>query len=450
MNSTVQMDKHDKNEEIARIRSERGDHEQALELLRANLAWSKGNLGTIHPVTLSDQENLAFSLNELGQYHEAAALDQDTLHIRKKEKVGEHADILETQHNLALNLFKLGRYQKAANLDRETLKARETALGQKNLDTLLSRHNLAASLHELGQYVEAAYLNRRVLEARKGICSATDPDLISSRHNLASNLNGLERYQEAAKLLEENLSVLRGNGNKGNPQLLISEKLFERNDRAWRRQCEARAARKIKDPPRSGNEIELKGSPESPKPNKTRSNKVHIDENRLSLPRQPLDQGLPAKDSLRKGSSPQQPVRSKSDAMAKAIPTPPNVSPNIDTQKVTSNIGKVKQESAKYPTLAPHHAVESPRPRSKSEQELRKSSRMGGDVSAPSDLSNQSALNRPTNGANQQFEERRERRPTEDPAANRKINNMPRFFDARISDHDPNLSVPTMCLCLIN
>ena len=434
----VGIEEHDKRGEIARKHTERGNHEKALPLLRTNLAWSKSNLGSAHPVTLADQEELAFELNELGLYEEAAALDKDTLRIRKKENVGEHTELLETQHNLAFNFFKLGLHHSAANLDRETLQAREVALGQKHEDTLSSRHNLAASLHELRQYEEAAQLNRRVLEARKSICTETEPDLISSRHNLASNLYDLGRYKQAASLLEENIGVLRGERNRTNPQLLISEKLSECNNRAWSRQKEANAAQKSNGPPSSSNEREARMA-ERPRPDQIHSNMVKAVERKVSLPGKSVDNNVPTKENFSKGSFPRQQVRLNSDSTAKRAPTPRGG--DADAQKVMSDHGKVKQEPAsnsKYPTLSPQHAVERPRPRSKSEQDLGKS-RGQGDLDVPSDLPTRAASTGPANNTNHKSEEQYRRKSTEGPTAGRKTTTASRFFDAHSGDQDQYL-----------
>lgn len=224
--------RHERKDEIARRHSQRGEFEQASDLFRENLAWSKNARGPKDPVTLEDQELLSFSLHELGLYEQAEALDRQTLQVRREDQGLRHADTLETQHNLAYNLFKLGRYTEAADLDRKTLKAREKASGREDQTSLSSRHNLALSLQELKAYREAADLNREILKIRERDCKKDDDDLIASRHNLATNLHGLAQYDKAADLLQQNLKVLRKTRTTNDPQLVRNEQSLTINLKA--------------------------------------------------------------------------------------------------------------------------------------------------------------------------------------------------------------------------
>ena len=197
---------------------DKGDHQQAVVLLRENLSLSTRVLGVDHFITLNDQDSLSDCLNELGKFEEAAALDRSTLRVRESLNARDY-DTLATQHSLANNLSHLGQYDEAIELNRKTLAVREVVLGKTEIGTLETRHNLASNLHRRGQYQEASALNREVLRIREKALAADNYDLIACRHNLATNLHALGDSENALTLTDQNLLHLGNSRPKSDMQL---------------------------------------------------------------------------------------------------------------------------------------------------------------------------------------------------------------------------------------
>lgn len=196
--------------DLAVLLLERGDHAEALRILRhvvvVNTRIRPG--GAEDPETLTAQSNLADAMKMAGDYLGAHALADRVWRIRERSPgLGlDHQDTLTSANNAAQLLQLLGDFRGAQKIQEDVL-LRRRALAPDHDDTVTALANLATSVYALGHWEEAAAMEREVLAARTGRFGRTHPATLTAANNLAGSLRELGQVAEARQLLEQ---VLRG------------------------------------------------------------------------------------------------------------------------------------------------------------------------------------------------------------------------------------------------
>ncbi|MEV7052352.1 FxSxx-COOH system tetratricopeptide repeat protein [Streptomyces anulatus] len=185
---------------LANALHELGEHRQAADLHHQNVADRERVLGPDHPDTLSSRNTLAVALNSLREHRLAADLHRENLASHERVLGPDHPDTLSSRNNLAVALEGLGEHRQAADLHREALLDAERVLGPYHRDTLIIRSNVATALNHLGEHRQAADLHRENLADRERILGFDHPDTLGSRNNLAVALDLLGEHQQAADL----------------------------------------------------------------------------------------------------------------------------------------------------------------------------------------------------------------------------------------------------------
>jgi tetratricopeptide (TPR) repeat protein len=91
----------------------KGDHAQAIQMLRDSIAMSRLALGAEHPSVASGASNLAYWLTSAHEYDEAAQLLDEALAIRRKALGNDHPQVASTL-TVQANLFVARRQYKEA------------------------------------------------------------------------------------------------------------------------------------------------------------------------------------------------------------------------------------------------------------------------------------------------------------------------------------------------
>ncbi|MGX1899665.1 tetratricopeptide repeat protein, partial [Streptomyces anulatus] len=192
--------------DLAEILTAAGASYEEVSLRRRVLDAENDHFGPDDMDTQASRNNFANALHELGEHRQAADLHRENLADRERILGPDHRETLGSRHNLANALHELGEHRQAADLHRENLANRERILGPDHPDTLSSRNNLAVALNSLREHRLAADLHRENLASHERVLGPDHPDTLSSRNNLAVALEGLGEHRQAADLHRENLA----------------------------------------------------------------------------------------------------------------------------------------------------------------------------------------------------------------------------------------------------
>jgi len=161
--------------------------------------------------------SLATNLMNQGRFNDAIDVMRSNLAYQQSIEEPDHDEILRTKSNLAVAHLQIGRLAEAAPLLVETLAGKRAALGDRHPSTLTSINNLAGLYVSLNQSADAEPLYREAYTGRLEVLGETDPHTLSTMGALAWALTDLERYDEAESLLVDALVIMDQRLEAGHP-----------------------------------------------------------------------------------------------------------------------------------------------------------------------------------------------------------------------------------------
>ena len=183
-----------------------GRLEQAIDLLKQNLADRERVLGADHPDTLASRGNLAAAYESAGRLEQAIDLYEQNLIDSARVLGPDHPDTLTSRGNLALTYQDAGRLEQAIELHERNLAEALRILGPDRPYTLTSRGNLAGAYRSAGRLEQAIDLFEQNLADRARVLGPDHPDTLTSRGNLAGAYLSAGRLEQAIPLFEQNLA----------------------------------------------------------------------------------------------------------------------------------------------------------------------------------------------------------------------------------------------------
>ena len=183
-----------------------GRLEQAIDLLKQNLADRERVLGADHPDTLASRGNLAAAYESAGRLEQAIDLYEQNLIDSARVLGPDHPDTLTSRGNLALTYQDAGRLEQAIELHERNLAEALRILGPDRPYTLTSRGNLAGAYRSAGRLEQAIDLFEQNLIDSARVLGPDHPDTLTSRGNLAGAYLSAGRLEQAIPLFEQNLA----------------------------------------------------------------------------------------------------------------------------------------------------------------------------------------------------------------------------------------------------
>jgi tetratricopeptide (TPR) repeat protein len=178
-------------------------------------------LGPDHPDTLTSANNVAQLLQLLGDFRGARKIQEEVL-LRRRALAPDHDDTVTALANLATSIYALGHWEEAAAMEREVLAARTARFGRTHPSTLTAANNLAGSLRELGQFAEARQLLEQVLRGRLKVSGASHPETLTAMTNLADLLQEQGELDAAVRLAKRALKTREQALPPEHPDTLVS------------------------------------------------------------------------------------------------------------------------------------------------------------------------------------------------------------------------------------
>lgn len=148
-------------------------YEEAIELLKIELAWHRQNHNNTDSGTLASIEALAIALREIGELEEAETLFRELLRARQLALEPSDFEIGRVLGILTKTLEEAGKLEQALHYGRQALDHCLTHVGQDAVWTNRERLDLAQVLHKLDRNREALTL---LMELQGSMARLNDPD----------------------------------------------------------------------------------------------------------------------------------------------------------------------------------------------------------------------------------------------------------------------------------
>jgi serine/threonine-protein kinase len=145
----------------------RNDTVQSEALTRAALAATRASLGKDHPRTAWVMSDLAVLVSQRGNHEEAMQLARDGLEIHRRAFGTEHPELADIEGRLAVIYMRAGRLADAERTQREALQIAERTLGPNHTSYASALNTLGEVLFERGQFDEAVAARRRGIDVRR-------------------------------------------------------------------------------------------------------------------------------------------------------------------------------------------------------------------------------------------------------------------------------------------
>lgn len=191
-----------------------GRYNDAIHLLRRNLAINERTSANAHPDTLrmrtdfalAARTNLAMAYQAAGRSREAIPLLEEIRAYCERALGNADSRISAVRNNLANAYQETGRHDDAIALHQETVTDRENTLGSTHPQTLTTWNNLANSYVAAGRVDDAIALHERNLPNLERVLGPAHPSTLGSRNSLARTYLNSGRIREAIPLFERALA----------------------------------------------------------------------------------------------------------------------------------------------------------------------------------------------------------------------------------------------------
>lgn len=188
----------------AKLRSQRGDYQAALDRLDALAPRLDARLPDL--LRRLHRER-AFQLQQLGRQDEARSALLAVWESDRAQRGDRHPDTLASAHALGVLDRHRGELALAAERLREAVKGRAEVLGEAHPETLFSLSELATVLQEQKDYAAAEPLFRQVLDGRERLYGEAHQLTRNAMSNLGLLYSLSGRLDEAATLYERTLAI---------------------------------------------------------------------------------------------------------------------------------------------------------------------------------------------------------------------------------------------------
>ena len=182
---------------------ERGDYEEAKNLLLSASFADVKNFGVDHRNTVTKFANLALVLEKLGDYQRAKIFLEEAVRVAEKCYGSDYPETAIWYSNLASIHEHLGDYVGAKALLEKAVIADEATFGADHPATARRYSNLAIVLKDLGDFQGAKALLEKAVHSYEKYFDADNPAIGVVYSNLASVLQTIGDYQGAKILFEK-------------------------------------------------------------------------------------------------------------------------------------------------------------------------------------------------------------------------------------------------------
>ena len=204
---------------LAVMLEQRAEYDGALTLSWESLVSHRRFLGNEHPEVAQSLNELAVVLFRKGDYGAAGLLYREALSVRRRLLGDEHSMVADVLNNLAVLLESQGDYRRAESLYFKALAIRRAIYGHEHYSVAEALSNLGLIFHLKGDYPQAELLYRQALDTRRKLLGDEHPDVAVSLNNLAGLMQAKGDYGAAEDLFREALNIWQSVFPNGHPMV---------------------------------------------------------------------------------------------------------------------------------------------------------------------------------------------------------------------------------------
>ncbi len=171
--------------DLAWVSRERGEFEQARQVLEEISNRLRIELGPDHSLTLQALGNLAVVVGDLGDTAGSERLHSEVLDASRRTLGPRHPETLTTLHALAISIMQQGRHAEAVEPLLELLAANQSQLGDDHPQVLRTTNLVGSALRQSGQPERSEPYYRRSVEGFIARFGVTHSSSVLARHNYA-------------------------------------------------------------------------------------------------------------------------------------------------------------------------------------------------------------------------------------------------------------------------
>ncbi|HET6585259.1 MAG TPA: tetratricopeptide repeat protein, partial [Nannocystaceae bacterium] len=191
---------------VAGLRMDEGQLDEALELARSALATLKDALDDDDPRLLQAYSTLAMVLARRHELAESRSLFEQALAVAEAQGEG-HPEVARTLVNLAVVQQQMGETEAAEVSLERALPVFEAAYGGEHPHVASVLNNLGGLQYETGEYEAARATHERALAVRLALYGENHASVAQTYHNLANAYVGLHDDAKALELLQKSLAI---------------------------------------------------------------------------------------------------------------------------------------------------------------------------------------------------------------------------------------------------
>ena len=194
-------------ENLASLKAENNEHEEALRLFNQVLAIRKAAIGDEHPLSLETMLNIAREHTNFSNFAEAKDLLEHVLTVRRKNYGVDADETLNVLSSLSYALLELNEVDSAAENFTSILNTYERTYGPNHEKAIRARGNLARTLIRQENFLKAKELLELNLEIEEHIHGPEHLAVCFAARDLAWFFIATGEYTASRSLLERALII---------------------------------------------------------------------------------------------------------------------------------------------------------------------------------------------------------------------------------------------------
>lgn len=194
-------------ENMASLECEKGNYEQAIELMQKVIPSLKKILGENHEEYLISLENLCIYYVYAENYNEVINIIKKVIKIKKTELGEKHIEYAASLQLLAFIYGNINKFQEAIIEEGKALSIIESNFGNNSIEYAESLDNIGHFNYEIGNYSKAIDFSTRALNIREKLLGKKNVDYANALAKIANYYAYNGQYSKAIKFANEALKI---------------------------------------------------------------------------------------------------------------------------------------------------------------------------------------------------------------------------------------------------
>ncbi|CAF1520772.1 unnamed protein product [Adineta ricciae] len=215
--STVDVYNH-----LGKIKSQRGQYEEAITLFRKSLELRLTSYSPNHPDVAVSYNNIGIAYRSMGDYPKALSSYEQALNIQLQSLPPNHPDVAVSYNNIGIASSDMGDYPKALSSYEQALNIQLQSLPPNHPDVAVSYNNIGNAYSDMGDYPKALSSYEQALNIQLQSLPPNHPDVASSYNNIGIASSDMGDYPKALSSYEQALKIRQQSLPPSHPDVAVS------------------------------------------------------------------------------------------------------------------------------------------------------------------------------------------------------------------------------------